>query len=276
MIFHEIVSTEKVPFRFRVAGLGSRFLAWLVDGAALLALFFAGALVSSVLAIGREGVGMAVMALWVFVLMWGYFLLFEWLWHGQTLGKRLLGIRVIQWDGTEINFVQAAVRSILRFADALPLPLPVLCGFVGFAAAACNRENRRLGDLAAGTLVVHVERGQKPIRALQDARAAADRARLTLWRQRLAQLDREQKQTLLDLCLRRDQLRVGERARLFQAAAGFFQSRLDLAPEAYESPEKFVLQLAAVLGERPGEGGGPLASGGRQATEEGERRRSGR
>jgi uncharacterized RDD family membrane protein YckC len=254
MIFHEIVSTEKVPFRFRVAGLGSRFLAWLVDALALLGLFFAGILVSSVLAMRREGLGMAMMAAWGFVLTWGYFLLFEWLWHGQTPGKRLLGIRAIQWDGTEINFVQAAVRTVLRFADALPLPLPVLCGFVGFAAAACNRENRRLGDLAAGTLVVHVERGQKPIRALQDASAAADRARLTLWRQRLAQLDREQKQTLLDLCLRRDQLRVGERARLFQAAAGFFQSRLDLAPEAYESPEKFVLQLAAVLGERAGEG----------------------
>jgi uncharacterized RDD family membrane protein YckC len=252
MIFHEIVSTEKVPFRFRVAGLGSRFLAWLVDGTALFALFCAGVMVAGVLGMRREGLGMAVMVWWMFALAWGYFLLFEWLWHGQTPGKQLLGIRVIQWDGTQMNFYQAAVRNILRVADALPLPLPVLCGFVGFTVAACNRENRRLGDLAAGTLVVHVERGQQPIRALQDARAAADRARLTLWRQRLAQLDREQKQTLLDLCLRRDQLRVGERARLFQAAAGFFQSRLDLAPEAYESPEKFVLQLAAVLGERAG------------------------
>ncbi len=252
MIFHEIVSTEKVPFRFRVAGLGSRFLAWLVDCTALLALFCAGALVAGVLAMRREGLGMAVMTWWMFVLTWGYFLLFEWLWHGQTPGKRLVGIRVIQWDGTQMNFYQAAVRNILRVADSLPLPLPIFCGFVGFTVAACNRENRRLGDLAAGTLVIHVERGQKPIRALQDARTAADRARLTLWRQRLAQLDREQKQTLLDLCLRRDQLRVGERARLFQAAAGFFRSRLDLAPEAYESPEKFVLQLAAVLGERAG------------------------
>jgi uncharacterized RDD family membrane protein YckC len=248
MIRHEVVSTEKVPFRFRVAGLGSRFLAWLVDAVAIVALGMAGVLVGSVLEVGREGVGQAVMAGWIFVLTWGYFLLFEWLWQGQTLGKRTLGIRVIEWGGTEINFYQAAVRNILRVADSLPFFYAL-----GFAVAACNRENRRLGDLAAGTLVVHVERGQRPIRALQDARAAIDRARLSLWRQRLAQLDREQKQTLLDLCLRRDQLRVGERARLFQAAAGYFQSRLDLAPEAFESPEKFVLQLAAVLGERAGE-----------------------
>ena len=70
-------------------------------------------------------------------------------------------------------------------------------------------------------------------------------------RQRLAQLEREQKQTLLDLSLRRNQLSVPDRARLFRAAAEFLQERLDLAPEQYVSDEKFVLQLAAMLGERP-------------------------
>jgi hypothetical protein len=68
----------------------------------------------------------------------------------------------------------------------------------------------------------------------------------------LGTLGREQKQALLDLCLRRDQLRVGERTRLFRATAAFFQSRLDLAPDEYESDEKFVLQLAAALGDRAG------------------------
>jgi uncharacterized RDD family membrane protein YckC len=257
MIRHAVVTAEKVPLSYRVAGLGSRFLAWLADAGALLVLLFAGNLFAGVLELGRQGVGGAVFLLWMFGLLWGYFLLFEWLWQGQTPGKRLLGIRVVQWSGTGINFYQAAVRNVLRVVDGLPLLPPLslpACGLVGFAAAACNRENRRLGDLAAGTLVVHVERRQKPVRALQEAGLGADRARLQLWRQRLGQLSREQKQTLLDLCLRRDQLRVAERARLFQAAAGFFQSRLDLAPEAYESPEKFVLQLAAVLGERAGEG----------------------
>ena len=63
--------------------------------------------------------------------------------------------------------------------------------------------------------MVATRRRAKPIRALQDARTEAGRSRVALLRQRLAQLDREQKQTLLDLCLRRDQLRVTERARLF-------------------------------------------------------------
>ena len=148
------------------------------------------------------------------------------------------------------------MRNIVRFVDSLPAAYAV-----GFVVAACNRENLRLGDLAAGTLVVHVDARVKPIRALVEGRGEADRARLTLWRHRLASLAREQKQTLLDLCLRRDQLRVAERTQLFRSAAQYFESRLELAPEEYESDEKFVLQLAAVLSEQGPPGDGPRPHG---------------
>jgi uncharacterized RDD family membrane protein YckC len=253
VIRHEVLTTEKVPFSYRVAGLGSRFLAWLIDLFILIGLDLVGLFVCSVLIVGRPGLGLALFIVWNFVVMWGYFLFFEWLWRGQTPGKALLGIRVIQWRGTAMNFFQSAIRNLLRVVDSLPVPLPLGPGLLGFVVAICNREQRRLGDLAADTLVVHVERKTRPLLALADGRGEADRQRLALLRQRLSQLDREQKQTLLDLCLRRDQLRVLERARLFQSAAGFFQQRLELAPDEYESPEKFVLQMAAVLGERPGE-----------------------
>ena len=253
MILHQVLTTEKVPFSYRVAGLGSRTLAWLIDFAVILVLWAAGVLFSLPLDLGREGLGQAVIALWVFAVYWGYFLLFEWLWHGQTLGKRALGIRVIGWKGTALTFYQSAVRNIVRIVDSLPgwpfWPLPG-CYALGFIVAACNRENRRLGDFAADTLVVHVEQRARPIRALVEGRTAADRARLALWRQRLGSLERDQKQTLLDLCLRRDQLRVAERAQLFRSAAQYFESRLELAPDEYESDEKFVLQLAAVLSEQ--------------------------
>jgi uncharacterized RDD family membrane protein YckC len=248
MIVHQVVSTEKVPIRYRVAGLGSRFLAWLADFGLMAVLAFAGALLSMVLEIGRAGLGPAVLSLVVFVLMWGYFLLFEWLWQGQTPGKRLVGLRVIQWRGTGISFAQAAIRNLLRFVDALPF-----CYAVGFVVAASNRENRRLGDFAADTLVVHVEHQPRLIRAMHDTGAAdavPERTRLGMLRQRVNQLGREEKQTLLDLCLRRDQLQVGERARLFRATGQFLQKRLEVAVEEYESDEKFVLQLAALLGEQ--------------------------
>jgi uncharacterized RDD family membrane protein YckC len=253
MIRHEVLTTEKVPFSYRVAGLGSRFLAWMIDLLVILGLDALAVLVATVFLVARPGLALALIFLGQFVVMWGYFLLFEWLWHGQTPGKRLLGIRVIQWRGTALTFFQAAVRNLLRFVDSLPIPAPLGPGLLGFVVAACNREQRRLGDLAADTLVVHVERNVRPVLALTEGPSEADRQRLALLRQRLGQLDRDQKQTLLDLCLRRDQLRIPERARLFQAAAQFFQKRLDLAPEEYQSAEKFVLQMAAVLSERPGD-----------------------
>jgi uncharacterized RDD family membrane protein YckC len=246
MILHEVVSTEKVPFHYRVAGLGSRFLACLIDIALMILLMLAASVFWAPLEAGRPGLGQALFFITQFILMWGYFLFFEWLWHGQTPGKRLLGIRVISLEGTGASFLPVAVRNLLRVVDALPFPPLGL----GFAVAACNRENRRLGDLAAATLVVHVERRGKPVLALHDRAGAGPREREAQVRQRLGQLDRQQKQTLLELCLRRDQLRVGDRARLFRATAEYFKERLDLAPEEYQSDEKFILQLAAVLGER--------------------------
>jgi hypothetical protein len=132
--------------------------------------------------------------------------------------------------------------------DCLPLGYAL-----GFLAAGWSRESRRLGDLAADTLVVYVERRRRPVHTLQGAdaghEAVGDRSRASLLKQRLGQLTREQKQTLLDLALRRDQLRVAQRARLFRTAAHYLEKRFGLAPGDFESDEKFILQMAALLGE---------------------------
>jgi hypothetical protein len=117
---------------------------------------------------------------------------------------------------------------------------------VGFIVAACNPEQRRLGDLAAGTLVAYIEPKIAPLLALQQEFAGPN-PRALLFRQRLERLTRPQKATLLDLCLRRDQLRIRERARLFSAVSEYFQNHLELAPDEHQSPEKFVLELAATL-----------------------------
>jgi uncharacterized RDD family membrane protein YckC len=247
MILHEVITTEKVPFHYRVAGLGSRFLAWLVDLVVLALLLVVGACLASPLEAGRRGAGGAFMAFWIFGLQWGYFLLFEWLWNGQTPGKRVLGIRVIDWRGTRVTFLQSAIRNFLRAGDGLPIPF-FFYG-LGFAVAACNREQRRLGDLLAGTLVVHIDARARPIQALHERAEESLHLSETLVRQRLGRLNRQQKQTLLDLCLRRDQLRVADRARLFRATAEFCEKQLDLAPDQYQSDEKFVLLVASVLGE---------------------------
>src|SRR5687767_2231715 len=127
--------------------MGSRLLAWLVDVGLYVLLLVMGAGVLLVLERGREGLGQGFFVLVFFVLRWGYFLFFEWLWQGQTPGKRVVGIRVIRTDGTAVGFQSSAVRNIVRMVDALPFFYGL-----GFLIAASNAKHLRLGDLAAGTL----------------------------------------------------------------------------------------------------------------------------
>src|SRR5438132_2083985 len=114
MLLHEVITSEKVPFTYRVAGLGSRFLAWLIDIGIVTLLLLAAILIGTPLELAREGFGTALVFALMFVVLWGYFLLFEWLWSGQTLGKRIVGIRVIHVRGTSPSCSQSAARNLLR------------------------------------------------------------------------------------------------------------------------------------------------------------------
>ncbi len=250
MIEHRILTTENVPFTYRVAGLGSRFLAFGIDQT-VIALF---QFLCVVLAVvygglsGSEGLTMGVLLVLVGFAPLVYFLLWEWLWYGQTPGKRIMGIRVLTTQGTNISLLQAFVRSVLRFVDMLPFFLGAFGVYgLGAAVASTNANSRRLGDLAAGTLVVHVERKGAPLRALTQHGLGSAPEREILWRQRLGTLTKEQKQTVLDLCLRRDQLRLKDRARLFATIAQYLQSRLQLTPDEHQSDERFVQQAAVLL-----------------------------
>jgi uncharacterized RDD family membrane protein YckC len=84
-----------------------------------------------------------------FLLFWGYYLIFEWLWAGRTPGKRLVRIRVVDMNGTPIGFTQSLIRNLIRIVDFLPSAYGV-----GLVAMFSNARARRLGDFAAGTLVV--------------------------------------------------------------------------------------------------------------------------
>lgn len=253
MLLHQVITAEKVPFSYRVASFGSRFLAWLLDVVVIVLGVFIGLLFGAALEALHPGFGSGFVAIWIFVLPWCYFLLFEWLWLGQTPGKHVLGIRVIHERGTSISFFHSAVRNLLRVPDSLPWWYLATGYGLGLAVAAGNPKHRRLGDWAAGTLVVHIERQARPIVAIQDKQASPFPEATV--RHRLLQLPREQQQTLIDLCLRRDQLRVSDRAQLFRAVADYFRSQFDLMPAANQSDEKFIVQLTALLGSGTREGG---------------------
>lgn len=85
----------------------------------------------------------------VFVLFWGYYIVFEVTTNGQSLGKRVLGLRVIKEGGYPVTFADSAIRNLVRIVDFLPF-----CYGVGLLSMLINRDWRRLGDLAAGTLVI--------------------------------------------------------------------------------------------------------------------------
>jgi uncharacterized RDD family membrane protein YckC len=165
-----IDTPEQVAIRFPVAGVGSRFLAVFVDSllqiAVWVALFLVLVLIASSapkthageLSHTGEKWLIAGLILFHFVLYWGYFALFEAFWNGQTPGKKLFKIRVIQDSGRQITFFESMTRNLIRVIDVLP-------GFylAGVISMVCNRQHKRLGDLAAGTLVVHERRSEEPI-----------------------------------------------------------------------------------------------------------------
>ena len=147
-----VVSTpERVSFQYPVAGLGSRFLAQVIDMAVLVGVFLILTFGASALgaAFGDRRLVALLVVLISFVLLFGYFWAFEAVWSGQTPGKRALRLRVVGDQGEPLRFSQAAIRNLVRIVDFLPVGYAI-----GIITVFANVRNKRLGDLAAGTLVV--------------------------------------------------------------------------------------------------------------------------
>lgn len=140
-----LVSTpENVAFDYRLAGPFTRALALLIDITILTVCITGIAIVLSFL--GASGIGLLLFI--AFVVFWGYGGLMEGLWNGQTLGKKLVGLRVVADTGLAINAGQAMLRNILRYADLFPPFFP------GAVAMLFGNRFQRLGDLSAGTMVI--------------------------------------------------------------------------------------------------------------------------
>lgn len=152
-----IDTPENVAFGYNLAGIGSRFLAATVDSL-LIVIIQAILLLPIIYILFRQGffVGLAetwaigLISLLSFVFLWGYYILFELIWNGQSPGKRLVGIRVIRSDGTPITLSEVLIRNLVRIIDFLPSAYGV-----GVITMFVDKLSRRLGDMAAGTLVIH-------------------------------------------------------------------------------------------------------------------------
>ena len=156
-----IETPENIVFAYQIAGIGSRFLAAVVDTLVIfvlqIVLFLALAVTftlnyDSILDAvdGGDTWKLAVISIALFIVYWGYYIFFEIYWNGQSPGKRRMKLRVIRTDGTPITLTEAVIRNIIRLVDFLPVNYAV-----GVVTMLLNQQSRRLGDLAAGTLVIH-------------------------------------------------------------------------------------------------------------------------
>ena len=152
----DVETPERVRFSFRLAGPAQRAVAYLIDalvrGAVLLAIWFVAGALGLFGSDGVGGAGMGLILLALFVVEWGYYVFCERFMNGASVGKRALDLRVVRSDGLPIGFAESVLRNLLRAADFLPFGYAV-----GVLVAAVDPRFRRLGDLAAGTMVV-VER----------------------------------------------------------------------------------------------------------------------
>jgi uncharacterized RDD family membrane protein YckC len=146
-----VISTpERVSFEYQVAGLGTRGIAQILD-----LLILAGVLIGvyfAAIAIGQAGSGTIaylVAVIGSFVIIFGYFWGCEAFWSGQTIGKKVFRLRAVGDRGEPMTFFQAGIRNIVRIVDFLPYAYGV-----GLVVLFVNGKGKRLGDLAAGTLVV--------------------------------------------------------------------------------------------------------------------------
>lgn len=149
-----IITPENIPLELELAGLGLRFGALLIDlvvlSTFLILLWTLGAvLIALMQAVGQADFAVGLLIFTSFLCLFGYFILFEALWNGQTPGKRFMGLRVIQDSGFPVTFFSVANRNLIRIADFLP-------GFFGIGALSvfCSSQYKRLGDIVAGTVVI--------------------------------------------------------------------------------------------------------------------------
>jgi uncharacterized RDD family membrane protein YckC len=174
---YTIETPENVSYGYDVAGIGSRFIGALID--TFIIFLFLGAidfmLFVVILTAGGErifesgleadigwiaGALVGLFVLLQFIIFWGYYMVFELVWNGQSPGKRAAKTRVVRMDGDPPGFIDVAVRNLVRIVDFLPTAYGI-----GLVTMFTNGQARRLGDFAAGTLVVR-ERSHVKLDAL--------------------------------------------------------------------------------------------------------------
>jgi uncharacterized RDD family membrane protein YckC len=240
-----IKTPEGIVFSQLLAGPVSRFGSWLVDAAVISASLSILSLVLVLFQLISPDVARAALALAYFVVSIGYGAFFEWYWRGQTVGKRLFRLRVVDAQGLRLQFNQVVIRNLLRFVDSLPVLY-----FLGGATCLLNQKCQRLGDIAANTIVIHFPRITEPdLDQLLAGKFNSLRQYPHLearFRQRVSPTEAA---LALQALLRRDEFEPEARIELFGAMAAHFRAKAEFPPEATEgiTDEQYVRNIADIV-----------------------------
>jgi uncharacterized RDD family membrane protein YckC len=162
-----IETPERVPLHFALASIGNRFIACAIDHIIQIIVLMVMVIVFLIIKDAADfGARLANAPKWViallvivqFIIINGYFAIFEWLWSGQTPGKRWLKLRVIREDGRPISFFEAMIRNLIRVIDFIVPPFYS----VGLVSVFATERDQRVGDLVAGTVVVRERESEAP------------------------------------------------------------------------------------------------------------------
>lgn len=235
-----IETPEQIPLEFPLAGIGSRFLAILVDTliqtAISIVLMVLGLLIILGLSSTSPTSGLWAFAgfiLVIFLLQFGYFAFFEAVWNGQTPGKRQLHLRVIKDSGRPITTYEAVTRNLLRIVDSIP------AYGIGILSILLSAKNQRLGDYVAGTVVVL----EKPLSTqAKISWNPAPTAPPTGYD--IGRISPEEFQLIETFLLRRYQLDPAVRYKIARQIADRLAEKLQIAPEDRSQSEPLLERLA--------------------------------
>ena len=240
-----IRTPEGVVFSQTLAGPVTRFLAWMFDLLCIMLILAVLNIVVVFVLVVSPVLSSALGVIFGFVITVGYGMTLEWLWRGQTLGKRLLRLRVVDASGLRLQFSQVAIRNLLRVVDLLPGMY-----LVGGIATLCSRKAQRLGDLAANTVVIRIPKISEPnLEKLGADKFNSLRAHPHLCarlRQRVTPLEAS---TALQAIVRRDEFEATARVTLFGELAAHFKAKVQFPSEAVDgiADEQYIRNVVDVL-----------------------------
>jgi len=217
----EVETPDHVVLRYTLAGIGNRGFAALLDFVIAFLIVF-GPYFGYGLMGSPGGGGVAAALIDVLLLVgWSYFIVLEWLWNGQTVGKRVFGLRVINEDGTPAGFVAIFVRNLVRLVDFLP-------GFygLGLISIVLNSRSQRLGDLAAGTYVVRAPKPALDWLSLRTAPRWALVPTAAVGREDVRSLPAEAQRLVREFASRESHLSERDRARVAKEIAASVRPRV--------------------------------------------------